>query len=175
MSGRSKLQCVAAVAPAEAFLDQHLPYLFGHASYVMNKDFDSVAKAAGLAPLEWRVLASLHDAEGLTIGELARKVVARQPTLTKAIKRMHEADLVRREDDEADLRRTRVYPTRRGRALAARLIEAAKAHEAQLMRWLTEEEIGALKRVLQEVLRRERAPLPHDLDLDTGDSHRQRG
>lgn len=158
------------VATDEAFLDQHLPYLFGHASYVMNKDFDAFARAAGLAPLEWRVLASLHDGAGLTIGELAHKVVARQPTLTKAIKRMHEADLVRREDDAADLRKTRVYPTRRGRALASRLIEAAKAHEAQLLRWLTDDEIRSLKRILQEVLRREHSPLPYDVESEVEDA-----
>lgn len=170
MANRSTLRPAARFAPEDAFLDQHLPYLFGHASYVMNKDFDVLAKAAGLAPVEWRVLASLHDDEGLTIGELARKVVARQPTLTKAIKRMHEAGLVRREDDDADLRKTRVYQTRRGQTLAVRLINVAKAHEAQLLRWLTEGEIAALKRVLQEVLRRERAPLPDDLEIEVDDA-----
>lgn len=170
MATRSTLRPAAKFAPDEAFLDQHLPYLFGHASYVMNKDFDARARAAGLAPVEWRVLASLHDGEGLTIGELARKVVARQPTLTKAIKRMHEAGLVRREDDATDLRKTRVYPTRRGRTLALRLIEAAKAHEARLLQWLTTGEIAALKHVLQEVLRRERAPLRDDREVETDDA-----
>jgi DNA-binding MarR family transcriptional regulator len=165
MAKRSTPRPAARVAPDDAFLDRHLPYLFGHASYVMNKDFDARAKAAGLAPVEWRVLASLYDDEGLTIGELARKVVARQPTLTKAIKRMHEAGLVRREDDATDLRKTRVYQTRRGRTLALRLIEVAKAHEAQLLQWLTPGEITALKRTLQEILGRERSPLPDDHEI----------
>lgn len=170
MTNRSTLRSAAKFTPEDAFLDQHLPYLFGHASYVMNKDFDAFAKAAGLAPVEWRVLASLHDDEGLTIGALAKKVVARQPTLTKAIKRMHEAGLVRREDDATDLRKTRVYQSRRGRTLTLRLIEVAKAHEARLLQWLTAGEIAALKRVLQEVLRRERTPLPDDLEVETDDA-----
>jgi len=138
------------------FLDGYLPYLLGHASHVMNKDFDAYAREAGLSPVEWRALASLSDCDGLTIGELCRKVVAQQPTLTKAVKRLHALALVRREDDAVDLRKTRVYETPRGRALAVRLIKAAKAHEAEMVRHLTKEQLKALKAGLREILARRR-------------------
>ena len=52
------------------FLDDYLPYLLGHASHELNKDFDRYVKAAGLSPLEWRTLATLADDDGLTtVGE----------------------------------------------------------------------------------------------------------
>lgn len=151
---------MSVAKPSGHFLESYLPYLLGHASHVMNKEFDAYARQAGLSPVEWRTLASLSDRDGLTIGELCRKVVAQQPTLTKAIKRLHELALVRREDDAADLRKTRVYETPRGRALALRLIKAARAHEAGMVRHLTTEQLKALKAGLREILARRRRREP---------------
>src|SRR3954464_2079952 len=96
------------------FLEEYLPYLLGRASYVINKDFDKHVQSYGLSPLEWRALATLSDRDGRTIGELAQMVVAQQPTLTKAIKRMVQAQLVRTADGEDDQRKTIVYETDKG-------------------------------------------------------------
>ena len=140
-------------APAEpSFLEGYLPYLLGLASYAINKDFDGDVKAAGLSPLEWRTLATLSDCDGMTVGALCRKVVSRQPTQTKAIKRLDEIGLVRREDDASDLRRTRVFITARGRAVARDLIRAAKAHERQMVRHLTPAQLDALTSALRQIL-----------------------
>lgn len=139
------------------FLDDYLPYLLGHASWVMNKDFDDYVRAAGLSPVEWRTLATLHDRDGLTIGELCRIVVAQQPTLTKAVKRLSEVGLARREDDEGDLRKTRVFRTVRGRKVTADLITRALEHEQALVGGLGAEELRLLKRALRQILAR-RAP-----------------
>lgn len=146
-----------------SFLDGYLPYLLGRASYVMNKDFDGDVKAAGLSPLEWRTLATLSDRDGLTVGALCRKAVAQQPTLTKAIKRLDEAGLVRREDDAADLRKTRVFISARGREVAGELIRAAKKHEAQMVRSLGAAQIETLKSALSQILEHGNARVAPDL------------
>ncbi len=146
-----------------SFLDGYLPYLLGLASYVMNKDFDDDVKAAGLSPLEWRTLATLSDGDSITVGQLCRKAVAQQPTLTKAIKRLDEAGLVRREDDAADLRRTRVFITARGRAIAGELIRAAKQHETQMVRNLGAAQIEALRAALAQILAHGNARVAPDL------------
>jgi DNA-binding MarR family transcriptional regulator len=143
------------------FLDRYLPYLLGHASFAMNKDFDRYVGLSGISPLEWRVLATLCDDEALTIGDLARKVVAQQPTLTKAIKRMAEAGLVRRGSDDADLRRTMVSVTPVGRALAEKLIRRALEHEEQWLKGVTKEDAEIVRRVLQLIIERRRSPLPY--------------
>ena len=146
-----------AANEAANFLDDYLPYLLGHASHVMNKDFDAYVKAAGLSPVEWRTLATLNDRDGLTIGELCRVVVAQQPTLTKAVKRLSEVGLLRREDDGDDLRKTRVFRTARGRKAAADLMASALEHERSVVSGLTAEELRVLKHTLRQVLAR-RAP-----------------
>ena len=147
---------VATTKRASPFLDDYLPYLLGHASEVMNKDFDRYVKATGLSPVEWRTLASLSDADGLTVGQLCKKVVAQQPTLTKALKRMDEVGLVRREDDAADLRKTRVFATPQGRTLARRLMRAALEHEADLLRHAPLALVDELKKALRGLLARRR-------------------
>lgn len=141
-------------ASRRKFLDGYLPYLLGHASYAMNKDFDRFVQAGGISPLEWRVLATLSDDNRLTIGELARKVVALQPTLTRAIQRMETAGLVERADDAKDLRKTRAHVTRAGRTLVATLIKRALQHEQQWLRGFSPKEVDVVRRVLQTLIER---------------------
>lgn len=139
---------------------EYLPYLLGHASFAINKDFDRYVQAFGISPLEWRVLATLCDDDGLTIGELAHIVVAQQPTLTKAIKKMEEEGLVRRYSDAHDLRKTLAHITPGGRALAHKLIERARQHEQQWLRGLSDSDVKTLRRVLQVIIDRRRSPHP---------------
>jgi len=137
-----------------AFVDDYLSYLLARASHVVYKEFDGQVREAGLAPLEWRVLATLSDGDGLTIGELAGKVLAKQPTLTKLVQRMVKAGLVRRTDDGADLRRTLVFETAQGRKLVEGLLARAKRHEAVILRSFAARDVHALKEMLRAVIAR---------------------
>ena len=115
--------------PPTRFFEDYLSYLLAQASYAIYKEFDRAVRAAGLSSLEWRVLATLSDGDGLTVGEVARAVIAQQPTLTKLIDRMVEQGLVGKRDDPSDRRRTLVYETAQGRRIVKPLLAAAKAHE----------------------------------------------
>jgi len=137
-----------------AFVDDYLSYLLARASHVVYKEFDGQVREAGLAPLEWRVLATLSDGDGLTIGELAGKVLAKQPTLTKLVQRMVKAGLVRRTDDGADLRRTLVFETAQGRKLVEGLLARAKRHEAVILRPFAARKISRTRVELRDIFRR---------------------
>ncbi len=89
-------------APADRFIDGYLSYLLARASHTVYREFHAQVQAAGLGSLEWRLLATLSDGDGLTIGELAREILAQQPTLTKLVQRMEKAGWVRRGADPAD-------------------------------------------------------------------------
>ena len=165
MNTRTRLELTAlkehaAQAPPARFLDAYLPYLLGHASFAINKDFDRYVQAFGVSPLEWRVLATLSDEDGLTIGDLAHKVVAQQPTLTKAIRKMEEAGLVERRSDAMDMRKTLAHVTAAGRALARKLIDGALQHEQQWVRGFGEADVEVIRRVLKVIIGRGRAPHP---------------
>lgn len=136
-------------ASGRTFVRDYLSYLLAQASYAVYKEFDSRVRAAGLSSIEWRVLATLSDGDGLTIGELAREILAQQPTLTKLVDRMEAAGLVERRDDETDGRRTLVFETARGRARVAPLLVQAKAHERAALVAFAPQEAEALKRALR--------------------------
>jgi len=144
----------ACPATASRFIDGYLSYLLARASHVVYSEFHAQVQAAGLSQLEWRLLATLSDGDGLTIGELARETLAQQPTLTKLVQRMEKAGWVRRGEDPADARRTLVFETAQGRATVAALLAQAKAHEESLLQDFSGRDVTALKKILRTLISR---------------------
>jgi DNA-binding MarR family transcriptional regulator len=134
------------------FIDDYLSYLLSRASHVVTRQFHATVHDAGLSTLEWRVLATLSDGDGMPIGDLAREVLAQQPTLTKLVQRMEKAGWVRRGEDPADARRTLVFETGQGRSAVAHLLALAKTHEAQLLSGFSERDVRALKKILTALI-----------------------
>ncbi|MDP2033099.1 MAG: MarR family winged helix-turn-helix transcriptional regulator [Polaromonas sp.] len=141
-------------APPGRFIDGYLSYLLARASHTVYREFHAQVQAAGLSSLEWRLLATLSDGDGLTIGDLAREILAQQPTLTKLVQRMEKAGWVRRGADPADARRTLVFQTPQGQATVAALLAQAKAHEDTLLEGFSERDVTALKKILRALIGR---------------------
>ena len=136
------------------FVDEYLGYLLGQANHALYKDFDVHVRAAGLTSIEWRVLATLHDGEPLTISQLALEVLSKQPTVTKLVQRMSEQGWVTLKADPVDQRRTMVAATLAGKRLVRPLVEKAREHEAAMLRTLVPSEKAALKKLLAKLARR---------------------
>ena len=148
----SRKRPLAGPAPEARFIDDYLSYLLARASHTVYREFHAQVQAAGLSPLQWRLLATLSDGDGLTIGELAREILAQQPTLTKLVQRMEKAGWVLRGADPADARRTLVFETRQGRDTVAALLAEAKAHEHSLLQGFSERDVAALKKILRTLI-----------------------
>ena len=133
------------------FVDGYLGYLLGQANHALYKEFDSHVRAAGLTSIEWRVLATLHDGEPMTVSQLAHEVLSKQPTVTKLVQRMGEQGWLALQDDPADQRRTLVSVTAAGRRLVKPLVEKAREHEARLLRSLGAAEKVALLKLLEKL------------------------
>ena len=136
---------------AERFVDGYLGYLLGQANHALYKDFDAQVRAAGLSSIEWRVLATLHDGEPLTVSQLALEVLSKQPTVTKLVQRMADQGWVQLQADASDQRRTLVAATAAGKRLVKPLVEAAKQHEARVLRALGATEKIALRKLLEKL------------------------
>jgi DNA-binding MarR family transcriptional regulator len=136
------------------FVDEYLGYLLGQANHALYKDFDVHVRAAGLSSIEWRVLATLHDSDPLTISQLAREVLSKQPTVTKLVQRMSEQGWVLLKADPVDQRRTLVAATVAGKRLVRPLVEKAREHEAAMLRTLVPSEKAALKKLLAKLAQR---------------------
>ena len=137
---------------AERFVDNYLGYLLGQANHALYKDFDAQVRARGLSSIEWRVLATLHDSDPLTVSQLALEVLSKQPTVTKLAQRMADQGWVTLHTDPADQRRTLVAATAAGRRLVRPLVEQAKVHEERLLRALGATEKKALRQLLEKLM-----------------------
>jgi DNA-binding MarR family transcriptional regulator len=133
------------------FVDGYLGYLLGQANHALYKEFDGHVRAAGLTSIEWRVLATLHDGEPLTISQLADEVLSKQPTVTKLVQRMGEQGWLALQDDPADQRRTLVAVTAAGRRLVRPLVAQARQHETRVLRSLGATEKAALRQLLEKL------------------------
>lgn len=130
------------------FVDSYLGYLLGQANHALYKEFDAHVRAAGLSSIEWRVLATLHDGDPLTVSQLAHEVLAKQPTVTKLVQRMSDQGWVALQADPGDQRCTLVTATTAGKRLVRPLVDKARAHEAAMLRALAAPEKIALKKLL---------------------------
>ncbi|MBC7469173.1 MAG: MarR family transcriptional regulator [Ramlibacter sp.] len=136
---------------ANRFVDGYLGYLLGQANHALYKEFDGHVRAAGLTSIEWRVLATLHDGEPLTISQLAHEVLSKQPTVTKLVQRMTEQGWLALQDDPLDQRRTLVSVTAAGRKLVRPLVARARDHEEKSLRSLGASEKTALRKLLAKL------------------------
>ncbi|HEU4623020.1 MAG TPA: MarR family transcriptional regulator [Burkholderiaceae bacterium] len=134
------------------YVDDFLSSLLVRASHAISADFIKEIERQKLSVTEWRVLATLSDGDGLTIGQLADIVIAKQPTVTKIIDRMSDAGLVQRQTGEIDRRQTTIYTTEQGKDLVRDLLRKAKAAESAALKQFDEREIEQLKNNLRRMI-----------------------
>lgn len=147
-------QTAAGASSGERFIDDYLSYLLSHAAHLVAREFHAHVESMGFSVPVWRVLATLSDGDGLPVGDLARKTLYKQPTLTRIIDRLEADDIVSRATDAGDRRRVRIYITGKGRELVSRLLLDAKRHEAAILKGYSETEVALLKGALRMLIAR---------------------
>ena len=136
----------------DRFVHQHLPYLLARASHALWRGFEPRLRAAGLNSLEWRVLATLSDSPPLSVGDLAREVLAQQPTVTKTVDRLAAQGWVQRQVDSSDARRAHVALTAAGAAHVGPLLADAHVHEAERLQALGAPDIARMREALRALV-----------------------
>ncbi|QUJ78426.1 MarR family transcriptional regulator [Sulfitobacter albidus] len=140
------------MSPQTPFVSSYLLYLLAASSEAASAEFHSEVRARGLRVPEWRVLACLFDDDGQMITRLAGFAMLEQSRLTRIIDGMVDRALLERREDAKDKRRRRIYLTPKGRAIAEDLVTRARAHEAALLKRLSETDRGRLVPALQALL-----------------------
>lgn len=137
---------------APEFVSSYLLYLLAASSEKASAQFHAVVRQKGLRVPEWRVLACLHDAEGLMVTRLADLCLMEQSRMTRIIDQMDRRGLLQRAPDAQDRRKVRVSLSPEGRRLADELVEIARAHEARLLSVFEDTDAARIKPVLQALL-----------------------
>ena len=154
MAALSEMKPVEQNGAEEPFVSDYLSYLLAHASHLVSAQFHAHLKRYGVPVPTWRVLATLSDGQGKTVGEIARIGLYNQPTATKIIDRLEAEGLAQRRSDRSDKRRTLVFISERGLAMVNRLKADALAHESRVLEGHSPEEVKLLKKVLRTLIER---------------------
>jgi DNA-binding MarR family transcriptional regulator len=109
-----------------------------------------VLKAAELSPAQYNVLRILRGSpEGLSCGEIANRMITRDPDITRLLDRMEKRRLISRSREEKDRRTVMARITSEGLELLARLDEPVQAMHRKQLGHLGAERLEKLQELLQ--------------------------
>ena len=97
------------------------------------------------------LIEELAREDGLTPGELARRIGVEVPSVTRAAQRMEASGLVERVPDRHDRRLVRITLTERGRGLVGEMTRILEEASEQSLAGLTPAERAELIRLLDRV------------------------
>lgn len=107
--------------------------------------------AFGLTPMQCLFMESLWDEDGLSVGEVGRRIALDTATLAGVLDRMVTAGWVRREADPDDGRVTRVYLTDKAKGSIPDLAASIERTNNELLSNFSLEEKLLFKRFLRDV------------------------
>lgn len=146
------MQNTMSLTPELPFVDDYLAALLAQASALISTEFHAVVRASGFSVSEWRILATLTDGDGMSIGELAQISVTKQPTVTRLLDRMEAKNYVERFAHETDRRITMVRITHQGQTILTDLIRQAKEHEHRVLKPFGHQQAEDLKATLRKII-----------------------
>ncbi len=107
--------------------------------------------AYGLTPVQQLVLGALCQEEGISAGDLGKKLLLDPATLSGILDRMSDRGWIIKQTDPDDKRALRVYLTDEARDLEPQLMEERDKANEEVLRNLSFEEKIILKRLLKVV------------------------
>ncbi|NGM86420.1 MarR family transcriptional regulator [Parapusillimonas sp. SGNA-6] len=134
------------------FVHRYLAAMLAMASHRISAEFHVEVKKAGLTVTEWRVLASLIEGEGETVGSLAQLAVTKQPTLSKVLPGLEAQGYISLQSARADRRQTLVRITPKGARLIGGLCERAMEHQRKVLAKLDPDHADRLVAMLRAII-----------------------
>ena len=113
--------------------------------------FKARLQGYGLTPMQFLVLEALFEEEGLSVGEISKRLVLDNATLSGVLDRMSEGGWVTKNTADGDRRTLRVDLTRKARGLRNDLVREAQDANAEVLGRFREEERALLERMLREL------------------------
>jgi len=110
-----------------------------------------VLKTEDLSPTQYNVLRILRGApEGLLCGEIANRMITRDPDITRLLDRLEKRELISRCREAKDRRTVMVRITAEGLKLLGRLDEPVQAAHRKQLGHLGRERLRALTELLRD-------------------------
>jgi DNA-binding MarR family transcriptional regulator len=134
-----------------ALYDNCIIFLLAKAYQKAHGYFKGRILAHGLTPVQHLILEALWDQEGISAGEIGKRLVLDNATLSGVLDRMAEKGWISKETDVRDRRFVRIYLSDKAREMKPLLLEERELANEEILRDLTLEEKVLLKRLLRHV------------------------
>ena len=138
-------------------LENFLPYRL---SILSNTISGTIASAYDqrfeLSIPEWRVMAVIGRAPGLSAAEVAERTLMDKVAVSRAVAKLLKTDRITREFADQDKRRSILHLSERGREVYDQVVPLALQMEADLLQGFSEEEIKMLNLLVDRMLARTR-------------------
>ena len=131
--------------------DNCIIFLLAKAYQKAHGDFKKRLHTYGLTPIQHLILEALWREDGLSAGDIGKKLVLDGATLSGVVDRLASGGWVLKKSDEADKRVLRIFLTPKSKDLKPRLSEARNQTNEDLLRPFTLEEKVLLKRFLRDI------------------------
>ena len=126
--------------------------LFTQAAKLLREAADEAMIRHGVRVGQHIVLSVLWEEDGLTPGQIARRLGTATPTIVNTATRMEEAGLVIRRPDPADARLVRLHLTPMARSIREPVRDARAALEQRATATLTAVEVNHLRSALTKII-----------------------
>ena len=138
--------------PLPLLRESSLGYQVNHLGRLLAQALHQRIAPLGVVPGQFAQLLALLEQDGLTQRELCERVRIEQPTMANTLRRMERDNLIRREADPADGRRTRLVLTARARDLEDQLVAAARDVNAAATAGLTQQEVTTFMHSMARII-----------------------
>ncbi len=105
----------------------------------------------GLTPIQFLILEALRDEDGLSAGDIGKRLLLDNATLSGVLDRLAEKGWVVKQTDTNDKRLVRVYLTDKAKGLKKKLGQEREEANQEILSALSIEEKLLLKRLLRDV------------------------
>jgi DNA-binding MarR family transcriptional regulator len=126
-------------------------FLLAKAYQKAHGHFKKRLQGRGLTPVQHLVLEALWAEEGLSAGDIGKKLMLDSATLSGILERMAEKGWIVKSTDEVDKRFIRIYLADRAKDMKTLLIEEREEANEKILVALSLEEKVLLKRLLRDL------------------------
>lgn len=131
--------------------DDCIIFLLAKAYQKAHKNLKRHVQAYGLTPIQCLILQTLCEEEGISAGELGKRIVLDNATLSGVLERMAEKGWVVKKTDEDDKRYLKIYLSDRAKDLVPTLAEKRKGSNDEILGAMSLEEKVLFRRLLRDV------------------------
>jgi len=124
--------------------------LYSQASNLLRKTFQ--AEGFDLTPEQWGILTRLREEEGMNQSHLGEKTFKDRHNITRILNVLEKQGCIERRVDHSDKRVYRLFLTKSGRSLQAKLDGIVKTHREAVFKGLDQADREILQRIFNTII-----------------------